>query len=433
MAGPRRGRTGGWVEDSGWAAESRFAGSTWQPLSTSTPLEPGLRDGTRIGASPADSDGALWRQDVHQHPVGVIDIRIYDMCVLEDAVARSTGDGKWPLETVAALRIQEYMDELDCDGDGIKAPLVYGYERGRYRYHGSGFDSREQAEAYKERKERQQPHHYSHTLPRGAKPMGLNLCSRRYCFRNGQWLAIEYAYASAPVDEVRVLGGSLAIRDGALRGLVRNWSRELWAYRVTVTAGDQAWHWPLSMQPGEAAPFEIDNWTGSDDPLEVEYTVTAQMSPDIDGSRMLEIGEFPDLTLDRFLEHLPQQIIDALPADTRALAHFYAISVNVGSHPSLARFYWGWGEDEWPSELAPLGFEPSAFSAWIDADRRVMEVSQITPIDPVPWEDGDPYPPPGPAIVEWIEFDPDGPVGFDIIGPWDRIWAGGANTAPALR
>ena len=359
--------------------------------------------------------------------------------MLEEAVDRYTGRGTWRLTTSNIVDIHEYMNELDCDGDGVTGPLKYGWARGRYVYIGlgdigewasRGFTSRADAEAFKERYERQLPHRYSHTLPRGVEPLGLNLCSGERC-STGDWLAIEYASASAPVDEVRVLGGSLAVRDGSLRGLVRNWSRSLWAYRVTVAVGDQSWHWPLSMQPGEAAPFEIGDWAGSGDPLDAEYTVTAQMSPDIDRSRMFDIGEFPDLLQDQFYRYLPQEIIDALPEDTEALTYFYAHFIGVGSHPSLSRLDPDRGEGEWFFELAPPEFEPRVLSARIDSDGRVMDVRQITPTH------SHGYRPDGtidltPQVASRIPG-PHGETWFDIIGTPTRIWVGGADTGPAVQ
>ena len=439
LAELRRGRSGGWVEDSGWAASGRFAGSEWLPLAAPAPLGPAQRDGARIGASPGDAEGALWQPGTALvSRIEDINTRVYDMCVLEDAVDRATRNGSWRLMPADAGRIHEYMDELDCDGDGVKGPLMYGYERGRYLAFGRDFDSRAEAEAYAERYVPQLRHSYSHTLPRATEPLGLNLCSGEYCRASStrwmptDWRAIEYASVTVPADEVRVMGGSLAVRDGALRGLVRNWSRNLWAYRVTVTVGDQSWHWPLSMQPGEAAPFEIDNWAGISDPLEADYTVTAQMSPDIDRSRQLDIGEYPDLTQDSFHQYLPQEIIDALPADTEALSHYDAYFVWVESHPSLSRLDPDRGEDEWGFELPPPEFEPRAFSAWIEHDGRVMDVLQTTPTNPATWDADGTYIP-EPVIVEWAKPSPGGYLGFDIIRAYRHIWVGGANTAPALQ
>ncbi len=89
-------------------------------------------------------------------------------------------------------------------------------------------------------------------------------------------LGIMFAPVDAPVDEVRVLPWSVHVSDGALRGLVRNWSRHLWAYDVTITADDRTFVWPLSVQPGETAPFEIGGWQGPSDRESVDVRVTSK-------------------------------------------------------------------------------------------------------------------------------------------------------------
>lgn len=441
----------GWVEDDAWAAASRLTRSLWLPLPVAESLSAGQTHGTRVGAGPEDTAEAPWQFSVSALVVDMRDwadsARVYDMCDLEEAVAYETGDGDWWLEGRHVQSIQQYQGELDCDGDGVKAPPMYHYERGRYAYSGPafgidkeladrGFNTREGAEAFMERAVplalQNHWYTYSHTLPADASPLGLNLCSggncrpRRYFGEtefHRNWRAIEYSRADAPVDEVRVLAESLSIRDGALRGLVRNWSRNLWAYRVTVTAGDRVWEWPLSMQPGEAAPFEFEDWTGDQDPLAVEYAVTGQMSPDVDRSRLFHIGEYPDLTRDRFHDHLPQEIIDSLPPGTEAMTHFYGYYVYAASHPSLLQ------DGEWTHE--PPRFEPSVWSAWFDERGRVGDVDRSTPTR------SDRFHPDGtvdhePRIVEWLEPDPDGYLGFAIVGGGTYKWVGGANTAPAL-
>ena len=96
---------------------------------------------------------------------------------------------------------------------------------------------------------------------------------------------IVFAPADAPVDEVRVVEGSVAVSGGVLRGLLRNWSRRLWAYGVEVCAGEDCFGWPLSVQPGELAPFEIAGWDGAADPDRIGISVDADMSWNFDPSR----------------------------------------------------------------------------------------------------------------------------------------------------
>ena len=125
------------------------------------------------------------------------------------------------------------------------------------------------------------------TIPLGMAPAGLfgRFSSRVTELADGQpW--IHYSDAGDTVDEVRVLPDSVAVgNDGTLRGLVRNWSRTLWAYGTVVGAGEGEWAWPLSIQPGELAPFEITDWGGPADAALIDFSVTTEMSGDVDLSR----------------------------------------------------------------------------------------------------------------------------------------------------
>ena len=95
-----------------------------------------------------------------------------------------------------------------------------------------------------------------------------------------------------PRDEVVVLSDTVSVSGGVVRGLVHNLSEGLYARNVVVSAGDSSWRWPLTVQPGERAPFEIEGWQGSKDPAEVALSVTADMSTVFDLSRAFGIGEY---------------------------------------------------------------------------------------------------------------------------------------------
>ncbi len=62
---------------------------------------------------------------------------------------------------------------------------------------------------------------------------------------------------------VRFVVDSITLNDCVMRGEIRNHSEDLYARNVTVTIGSingeesAQWHWPLTMEPGETAPFEI--------------------------------------------------------------------------------------------------------------------------------------------------------------------------------
>jgi len=128
-------------------------------------------------------------------------------------------------------------------------------------------------------------------LPVGMVPAGVGMASSDYGILGSSVPAetagiIEYSDVADPLDEVRVLPGTVALgADGVLRGLVRNWSRMLWAYGVVVSADGREWLWPLSIQPGETAPFEIGGWDGPAEAASIDFAVTAEMSNDSDLSR----------------------------------------------------------------------------------------------------------------------------------------------------
>ena len=90
------------------------------------------------------------------------------------------------------------------------------------------------------------------------------------------------------VDKVEVLSSSITVRDCVVRGLVHNKSDKMFARNVVITffgydGGERVeWHWPLTMQPGEVAPFEIEiSWSSED----IDFEVAADMSGDPDVSR----------------------------------------------------------------------------------------------------------------------------------------------------
>jgi hypothetical protein len=99
-------------------------------------------------------------------------------------------------------------------------------------------------------------------------------------------------------DAVVVSEKRFAVEGGALRGLLYNQSRTLFARGVSVTAwgtdpdGNPAtgtWQWPITMQPGEFAPIEITGWAGSADYKAIDFDVSYSMSPYADYTRSFEM------------------------------------------------------------------------------------------------------------------------------------------------
>ena len=195
-----------------------------------------------------------------------------------------------PFQTGGLLRLQDYNRLQDmrpqrgCDGpppEPDAPPHRYGYVgvHGNLGYAETAREARETSalsvEAEKER--------WKDTLYGGVDAMGI------FTPVYSEHGDIRFAPAEAPIDEVRVLAESVAVRSGVLRGLMRNWSRSLFAYGTVLTAGGKSWRWPLSIQPGETAPFEIEGWDGPADPAQIDFGVDAEMSPEIDISRAWNI------------------------------------------------------------------------------------------------------------------------------------------------
>lgn len=235
------------------------------------------------------------------------------------------------------------------------------------------------------------------TLPLGAQPLGLwpQTGGRFGCG------GIQYAEPSVPVDEVRLLPETVFVADGSLRGLVRNWSRALWAWDVQVHADGRVYRWPLTVQPGETAPFELPDWDGPADAAFVGFSVTAEMSVDADISRALEIdgnmlspylcpgdrvsaqGGLADpgygvVLLPEVLDDFPSDVLETeclrrLRVGGLVVHRDYSDGIDVGitrSHPSMH------------GRLAPgLIGELRAYLARLDEAGRVTDLLRLTPFN----------------------------------------------------
>ena len=237
-----------------------------------------------VWMEPEDAPGALWEPGYIAERSDVSG-RLLDMCVREEANAAVTGQLLEPGEPMGyddLIWVRNAQFGLGCHGESKSEDAV-----GRWFYLTPGgsspfFDTRAQAQQWRQ----DQRDKYRNTLP-GARPLGYHRGSNNGLFD------IEYSDIESPIDEVRVLRDTVAVRDGVLRGLVRNWSRTLWAYDVLVTGAGKSWQWPLSIQPGEVAPFAIEDWDGPEDPERTGITVMAHMSPKVDLSRSYLWGGTP--------------------------------------------------------------------------------------------------------------------------------------------
>ncbi|WP_419552528.1 hypothetical protein [Candidatus Poriferisodalis sp.] len=322
---------------------------------------------------------------------------LLDLCVLDEAI-RWASHGSSVISPDAMLEAQRERQWLGCDGTGLYDPITtarfvaYSYDDRGY------FETREEAEAYLRRADAAYEWQFSNHPPPDAHRLG-QLIEVFGPFHSGiprvpQRYSIEYSDAAIPVDEVVVLPGSLSVRDGVLRGLVRNWSPRLFAFNVTVTTADHVWRWPLSIQPGETAPFEFKNWNGPVDPQLARYEVSAEMSPDVDLSRSFEIvgGDFVVLLESINFEYLPPELVETFPAGIDYLPLYVvrpALYASAESRESL---------DSEPDSHRSAGnaasdlsqFEMSAWRARFDSQGRITDIEPLRPFwyPPIMYLDG---------------------------------------------
>lgn len=281
---------------------------------------------------------------------------VFDLCDDAEAFEAITGQSYragdlFPQDTYAQLIFDRYR--MGCDG--AVADPDRREPRWALRANDRGdtirFASYDEAVAYQQEQIASYRDQFANTVDtpafglHGAVPVNV---------------LIHFAGADAPVDEVRLLGDSVTVVDGVLRGMVRNWSRELWAYNVTVTADGRTFEWPLSVQPGELAPFEIVAWKGSLDARGIDIDVTAQMVREADLSRAFVFffgrewrGNAYDVPYD-----YPKHIREDLP--------------QAGSH-DLYLSYWQFHEPASHSWTA----DPHALAGWQTGDFYESLISQL--------------------------------------------------------
>ncbi|WP_419945722.1 hypothetical protein [Candidatus Poriferisodalis sp.] len=184
---------------------------------------------------------------------------------------------------------------------------------------------------------------------------------------------------------------------------MRNWSRTLWAYGVSVEADGREFRWPLSIQPGEAAPFEIYGWEGTADSLLADISVTAEMSNDADLSRAWWMLPYPQVIEPGVWRHSPgrlptppQEVLDELLASAERLvsagAHYSLSSDLPDSHPSLH------GElDE------SIEFDLAVYVAYLGDDGSVTDLIAPTAYDRGDWL----LPPPDGVLPPGAEYSVD--------------------------
>lgn len=335
--------------------------SMWQPLETHEPLGTAAIRGTRIGLSENDEVGAL-RYELEPFRDGELVGTILDTCEFENALAALFGRHGTHADEDTVRHIEEMWSAAGCDG-GIAHDLS-----SRYAYIGQDqtyyFATLERAQAYRDSVELESRSRHPTELPAGSTILGFLSINAPY--------GVEFLPADSSFDAVHILPTSLSRRGNVLRGLVRNWSQDKFAYGLTVEANGLNWSWPLSVQPGEVAPFELHGWNEALQIEEADFLVRAELSSDADLSRSFAIestwqGE--PLVRSRFGEMLPPAVIDQFPEGVSHVNWMSAVLKRPWSaQPTAAE---GW--------RSVAEFEVRAFVAWILSDGSISHVMPIIP------------------------------------------------------
>ncbi len=229
----------------------------------------------------------------------------------------------------------------------------------------------------------------------------------------------EYQSGIPPTNQIIVEVNSVLMTGNLVRGLVRNLSDKQIAKKVKVAVtspngdalGDE-WYWPLSVQPGERAPFEITIPEHDVSVHELVFEVNAEFAEGVDLTRafFLDIYDsgsiygnkfahlyaserFAGVDPGNYLDHrgiwnLPRRqyfkhefaevydnasiVGDLAEADLFEFLDLYARLEVPHSHPDLDDFI----RKQYIGEL-------QAFAAILDSESRVISVRRLQPFTPV--------------------------------------------------
>ena len=177
-------------------------------------------------------------------------------------------------------------------------------------------------------------------------------------------------------DEVAVRTDSVLVHGGVVRGLVQNMSERLFARHVTVSVGDDRWVFPLTVQPSEVVPFEIEGYAGPSDPESIGFEVSAQFVPEPDPRRAFLVTEGPGFWADTWDEigyqlHSYPHIVrpEGVSRDDWVQAYETLIQLRQPtSHPSIT------------DEVAGLVVEDlRVYLTMMNDEDRILDVSEMIP------------------------------------------------------
>ena len=268
--------------------------------------EPGSDGSTRDTGGGVDGDGGAGMAPGEGDRLGGLRLlappppyeavagKVYDMCDDAGAYAVVIGRALGPGEGIAdedrdAIAFDRRVNEVSCDEPGGR----------RYVYMSNVGPSGAFATAQAAVEDHNDRNRYSdENLIRRPKDIPLGYIGH-----------LDWSFPLEDTDEVVVVEGSVLVRDGTIRGLVRSLSKTMFAREVTVTAHPAAdtqsknnnarpvsGRFPLTVQPGERAPFEIEGWAGSENPALIDLAVAAKLSDRVDITRSFSFGTGGNVT-----------------------------------------------------------------------------------------------------------------------------------------
>ena len=339
------------VDDTGGTAPTTVPGDDNPgpgPDGPSVPVDDtGGGDGTGGGPGVApgvgDRSGGL-RLVAPPPPYEGLADEIFDMCDDADAFAvifaRSLGpDEEMTVEEFDAIALDRTIDEVSCVEPGGR----------RYVYMSDGGPGGVFATVEGATDDHNDRNRYSDE----------SLIIRPPDIPLGYFGHLDWTFQLEDIDEIRVMPDSVLVRDGVVRGLVRNFSKTLFGREVTVTASSVegkesannnavpvSGRFPLTVQPGERAPFEIEGWTGSTDPADFVLVVTADLSTNVDITRSFAFGSGGSVTTrsvdeEFFKDFVPDFVYQAekhkIDEDGWLMIEYVQVTLSEPtSHPSLA-------------------------------------------------------------------------------------------------
>ncbi len=391
-----------------------------------------VRDGVWASLGPNDVPGPLW--DAPVNPRAKTAGRVYDVCVLEEAWIISYGyePGSGVLANFAGPWRRDHRECSTVD-DPDHEPFPRWAYVGEVRS-SPYFRTKAEAFAWGQEFEDQIRQLISGPLPLYAQPLGM--------VAESWYEPIEFGSVLDSAEPVRVVPESLVYQAGTLRGLVRNWSPTRFAYNLRASLSGSSWRWPLSVQPGELAPFELTGLAFDETPAAEDIIVEAELRDDADLSRAFDYwcsphwfeGNAHDLS-----GRVPDIVYMTLPQDGRhAMAYYCAeLDRHAASHPD-------WKYDKEPVVIDDL----RSYVAFLDYSGQVIEIRQLVTfteyyvddedgnsrirtelINSVPYENAHGWTQSGPPHA-WVAFAApdvgDSDDGFIHSAQW-VLWLGGAH------